>query len=256
MIAVDTESNIYNKGAPFDSRGKLVCYSVATTDHNAAYQWNELAAEDLQNRISQSKLVIGFNFKHDYHWLFNHGVSFDNVAIWDVQIAEYILSNFTNKFPSLDKTCERYNITQKIDVVKTEYWEKGIQTEDIPWHILQEYAAHDAKITLDCFFAQRKLMTAQQVRLCQLMCMDMHVLREMEWNGIRFDEQLCKERAEEIDNKIQAIKAKLAAIYPKVPINFGSNDHLSAFYRDWETDRKSTRLNSSHLKLSRMPSSA
>ena len=33
---------------------------------------------------------------------------------------------------------------------------------------------------------------------------------------------------------------------------------LSVFfaYRDWETDRKSTRLNSSHLKLSRMPSSA
>ena len=27
-------------------------------------------------------------------------------------------------------------------------------------------------------------------------------------------------------------------------------------YRDWETDRKSTRLNSSHLKLPRMPSSA
>ena len=27
-------------------------------------------------------------------------------------------------------------------------------------------------------------------------------------------------------------------------------------YRDWETDRKSTRLNSSHLKLSRMQSSA
>ena len=29
-----------------------------------------------------------------------------------------------------------------------------------------------------------------------------------------------------------------------------------AHYRDWETDQKSTRLNSSHLKLSRMPSSA
>ena len=33
------------------------------------------------------------------------------------------------------------------------------------------------------------------------------------------------------------------------------NDHKYG-YRDWETDRKSTRLNSSHLKLSRMPSSA
>ena len=33
---------------------------------------------------------------------------------------------------------------------------------------------------------------------------------------------------------------------------------LRAFYRDWETkqDRKSTRLNSSHRSLSRMPSSA
>ena len=36
------------------------------------------------------------------------------------------------------------------------------------------------------------------------------------------------------------------------------NDESELFetYRDWETDRKSTRLNSSHLKLSRMPSSA
>ena len=30
----------------------------------------------------------------------------------------------------------------------------------------------------------------------------------------------------------------------------------SGAYRDWETDRKSTRLNSSHRSLSRMPSSA
>ena len=47
-----------------------------------------------------------------------------------------------------------------------------------------------------------------------------------------------------------------------LPINSyvkGSPFALSPFaipYRDWETDRKSTRLNSSHLKLSRMPSSA
>ena len=31
---------------------------------------------------------------------------------------------------------------------------------------------------------------------------------------------------------------------------------IEAPYRDWETDRKSTRLNSSHRSLSRMPSSA
>ena len=31
---------------------------------------------------------------------------------------------------------------------------------------------------------------------------------------------------------------------------------IGLLYRDWETDRKSTRLNSSHRSLSRMPSSA
>ena len=35
----------------------------------------------------------------------------------------------------------------------------------------------------------------------------------------------------------------------------GRYDNLTG-YRDWETDRKSTRLNSSHRSLSRMPSSA
>ena len=32
--------------------------------------------------------------------------------------------------------------------------------------------------------------------------------------------------------------------------------YIAEIYRDWETDRKSTRLNSSHRSLSRMPSSA
>ena len=53
-----------------------------------------------------------------------------------------------------------------------------------------------------------------------------------------------------------------------VPFIFSSYKHLyiagiiitigffAAYYRDWETDRKSTRLNSSHSAKSRMPSSA
>ena len=34
------------------------------------------------------------------------------------------------------------------------------------------------------------------------------------------------------------------------------NGKIEVTYRDWETDRKSTRLNSSHITRSRMPSSA
>ena len=46
-----------------------------------------------------------------------------------------------------------------------------------------------------------------------------------------------------------------------VDIAYSAEDALKkdltlCIYRDWETDRKSTRLNSSHRSLSRMPSSA
>ena len=39
-------------------------------------------------------------------------------------------------------------------------------------------------------------------------------------------------------------------------INVGLVMMINPAYRDWETDRKSTRLNSSHITRSRMPSSA
>ena len=42
-----------------------------------------------------------------------------------------------------------------------------------------------------------------------------------------------------------------------IPFIYGYGEQfLHTPYRDWETDRKSTRLNSSHRSLSRMPSSA
>jgi DNA polymerase I-like protein with 3'-5' exonuclease and polymerase domains len=90
----------------------------------------------------------------------------------------------------------------KLDVVATEYWAKGIQTDEIPWDVLREYSAHDAKVTLMCYHEQMKIMTERQKQLCRLMCMDLHVLREMEATGIAFDEELCKKRAEEVDDKI------------------------------------------------------
>lgn len=61
------------------------------------------------------------------------------------------------------------------------------------------------------------------------MCQDLLILREMEGNGLPFDEQLCKTRAIEVDDQISEIRGKLTAIYPNIPVNFSSNDDLSAF---------------------------
>ena len=66
-----------------------------------------------------------------------------------------------------------------------------------------------------------------------------------------------------LDLVVCSVEWVLASLLERALLDefFFSSDHLCVFvcvclYRDWETDRKSTRLNSSHLKLSRMPSSA
>lgn len=230
ILALDTETTTKNKGNPYDSRNKLVCYSAIRVGAPAwADKWGEQAYVDLTEEILEADTVIGFNFKFDAHWLTKEGIDFSSVKIWDVQIAEFILSCQTNRFPSLNDTCIKYGIPVKEDVVKTEYWDKGLDTTDVPWEILSSYAAHDASITLQCYHAQIKLMTPQQIKLCQLQCQDMMILMEMEQNGLPFDEELCQLRAVELDDKISTINTELTQIYPSVPINFGSNDHLSAF---------------------------
>ena len=45
-------------------------------------------------------------------------------------------------------------------------------------------------------------------------------------------------------------------VLEEVPSDVKGHRKYNCPYRDWETDRKSTRLNSSHSAKSRMPSSA
>ena len=228
LLALDVETSIWNKGNAYDKRNKLVCFSYADGKVSGTQPASRI--HDLNQWLLKYDLVVGFNFKFDLHWLIKNEVyQLRDMQIWDVQIAEFILSNQTERFPSLNETCERYGFPLKPDVVKTEYWDKGIDTDAIPWHILEEYATGDAERTLWCYHAQRKLMTPAQIKLCYLMCQDLQILQEMEMNGIPFDEQLCVTRAKEVDDKISALKGKLSAIYPTVPVNFASNDHLSAF---------------------------
>jgi DNA polymerase-1 len=229
-LAIDTEATIWNKGNPYDPRNFLVCYSIATDSDASSIKWDEKAVGNIQRLADCSSPLVGFNIKYDLHWLIKYGFHLQpNVPIWDVQLAEFIISGQLNRFPSLSATCERYGIDKKLDVVATEYWGKGINTDQVPWSILQEYSAHDARITLACYREQLKVMSPAQILLCKLQCMDLVVLREMESNGLLFDEELCHKRSMEVDDQIRKIKEKLAKFYPDVPINFGSNDHLSAF---------------------------
>ena len=61
---------------------------------------------------------------------------------------------------------------------------------------------------------------------------------------------------ESLCSKYNLSEMPLRAFMARLGLEFPKSRRYSTGYRDWETDRKSTRLNSSHSAKSRMPSSA
>lgn len=229
VLALDTESNTWNTGAPFDRRFKNICYSFADEQGSGAERTTPESIASLQQRINGARTLVGFNLKYDLHVFRKIGVSFEGKQVWDCQLAEFVRSNQKWKYPSLEESLSRLGLGHKLDVVSTEYWSKGIQTEDIPWKVLAEYAEQDAVMTLKLYEEQQRLMTPSQKRLVMLMNYDLLILQEMEWNGIKFNEELAHRRTNEIKEQVREIEEKLRAIYPNVPISFNSGDQLSAF---------------------------
>jgi DNA polymerase-1 len=230
VLALDTENNTWNKGAPFDQRFKNVCYSYASELGSGAELTTSESLDRVRGLIKEASVLVGFNAKYDIHVFRKLGVTeVLEKEWWDCQVAEFILSNQQWKYPSLNESASRYGLGTKIDIIAEQYWQKGIQTEDIPWSELAEYAEQDSILTLKLYEKQMEIMTPSQKRLCRLQCMDLMILEEMEWNGIKFDMEECEKRATEIEEEIRSITNELSGIYPGIPINFNSGDHLSAF---------------------------
>ena len=117
-----------------------------------------------QADMEKADIVVGFNIKFDLHWLANIGVDIRCIKrIWDCQIAEFLLSAQRNPYNSLNDACIKYNIPLKLDVVKTEYWDKGIDTDSIPTDVLQEYLEADLDRTERVFKIQYELFTGEKL---------------------------------------------------------------------------------------------
>jgi DNA polymerase I-like protein with 3'-5' exonuclease and polymerase domains len=129
----------------------------------------------------------------------------------------------------LQGTCEKYGLPGKLDVVKTEYWEKGIDTDQIPQDILKEYLLGDLDATQQVFEKQDKLLVENQRKLFSLQCQDLLVLQEMEFNGIYINVKEALRCADEEDAKAREVEKQLQQGYENIPINWDSNDHLSCY---------------------------
>jgi DNA polymerase I-like protein with 3'-5' exonuclease and polymerase domains len=233
VLTSDFEITTWSTGNVFDQRNFPVCLGFKDNNDPSDCWFDELGTNSFKNYLTQPQwdLYVFFNAKYDLHWYRKLGVDVQSWKIWCCQLAEFILSGQTIRYPSLDDTATKYGLGHKVDVVKEQYWTKGINTNDIPQEVLSTYCKQDVDLTYAIYLKQLEQFEKNPAlyTLFKLQCQDLLLLEEMEWNGLKYNEQLCIERGEELDKKIATINKELALVYPDIPINFNSGDQLSAF---------------------------
>jgi len=189
VLTFDYETNTFAKGNAHSLQGKAICVGLKTNNTETVCAFNE----NIYLNPGFYDLVIAFNAKFDLLW--NKKLGFESPkAVWCVQLAEYMLDR-QKPYPSLEETAKKYGLSSKLDIVKTEYWDKGIDTDAVSKDILAEYCIQDVSLTYAIYRLQlaQFLERIKLYRLFKLACQDLLTLVEMEWNGLKYNEELCKE---------------------------------------------------------------
>lgn len=230
ILCIDTENTTWNKGNPFDQRNFNVCVSYAHRDEAGELVNRALFDEDkstIRALVDAADLLVFFNAKYDLHWLRRLDVDCEDKRIWCCQVFEFLHSRQELGYPSLEDAATRYQLGSKLDEVKS-YWDRGINTHEIPRDILARYAAQDAALTLQVYEAQVAIQRQHQKMLFSISMQDLKTLQEMEWNGMHYNNKKSLEKAKELETEISATQAKLS-LYHNVPsFNWASSEHLSA----------------------------
>ena len=222
ILTLDNETESHNKGHVFDKRNFLIASGFLFNDEYVETQ-NKKTIEELYN---ESDLIVGFNLKFDLSWNRKaFGLWPDKQAIWDCQLAHFIINCQEGIYPSLNDALAFYGLPQKLDVVKLEYWDKGRLTSEVPKPMLSEYLEHDVRSTRLVFDMQKGNPKSRLIRQDSV---DMLCLAEMEWNGMLYDKEGSLKEAKEVEKEINSLVTELDKLVGVPGINWGSPGQLSS----------------------------
>jgi len=204
------------------------------------------------NEILHSvKLFVGFNCKFDLSWLrreFGFVPAF-GTRIYDCQYAEFLFSDQTIRFPNLKDSCAKRGLGDKFDYIKENYWDKGIDTCDIPEKELDDYCVQDVQITHQLYAEQMKQFETDKqhlYKLFKLHMLDLQVLLEMEWNGLLYNKEKSLQLADEYDAKIISLENTLNQ-FIDFELNWNSNAEKSSILYGGDVKR-TTKVPVGHFK--------
>ena len=233
---IDLETSIKNRGelaigskaSPFHKDNNIVLFGIKTKGYVQIFETfkHQINGDDLN-------LLVGQNIKFDLLYMLKHFnfQSFHQVRLWDTMIVEYLITGQQHKYWSLDKLAGKYDgCTLKDDTIK-EYWDKDVDTEDIPKEELIPYLQGDLNNTDIIFKAQWKRVN--ELGMLPLVEAQMDALKAttiMEFNGMHFDIDLAYKKAADLHTSMLVCEGDIKKDMHTMGIvnpNPASNEHIS-----------------------------
>jgi DNA polymerase I-like protein with 3'-5' exonuclease and polymerase domains len=146
-------------------------------------------------------------------------------------LVHFILTGQQHPYPSLNGVADHYDLGSKLDIIATDYWKNGIDTDKIPKDLLEDYLTQDLRLTQQVYDKQMEEFATnakQMQRLISLHNQDLLILQEMEYNGLRFNETECIRLGQETKKDIERIDSMLYTYHNLPEFNANSTEHISA----------------------------
>lgn len=203
---------------------------LAWFDHNEEGLRTSRGHKKVQDKIDSADILVSHNSKHDLAVLRGFSFNIENKLIHCTMLSEYLLrGQDKEKQWSLNAVAEFYGLEQKRNTVKDCYWDVGIDTYDIPSHILGPYCLQDCRLTLEIYNKQKAQMEGRQIKkLIDMQNEFLLVLLDMEINGLKLDTNIAENIIEKYSAKAEACANKIKEIVGEPRFNVSSSSQLSA----------------------------
>lgn len=252
IVYFDTETNIKNigedaignnKASPFHPDNNIV-YTGALFENHPLLDGKYIVSRGpvALPIIDENSLLVAQNIAFDLLHLLEseYGgewmTALEKAKLWDVMLVEYLLTGQELKWASLDELATIYGGELKDSRIK-EYWENGIDTEDIPQKEILPYLESDVRNLQIIYKGQLKV--AQEKGMLPLIesQMDARLMTIiMEHNGMYFNKTLAHTEKQKLKAVVNDLEEQLVKwmerhtpfLLHRDALNPSSNQQLSA----------------------------
>lgn len=199
-----------NKANPFWPENEIVLYGWRTLRNG---ETTTISTCGLRDATSDPCLVIGHNIAFDLHYMLRKKKLLmgwlAKSHVWDTQLAEYLLSGQTIRYPTLDYCAEKRGGVVKDERVKVMF-EAGKGADEVPRNMLDEYLRGDLSNTEKVFYSQ--FAEAMERGMLPLMWSQMDARLatiDMIYNGLAVDRAFIEKRASDLALEVDTLQREL-----------------------------------------------